>query len=149
MLNILPHKWGKKGKKQKHTENKAIFQTLKWNKNDTLLQLPVKRAAIDFDCKGPWECVYSWWRSLKKGTIQRIQTNLYTNVHTGIMDYSRIRINTAGTGCHKSISYFHSLTNWPLHPPSRFKLGNGKTKEGVKPKKTHTQERQCDIDFFF
>lgn len=52
MLNILPHEWGKKGKKQKHTENKAIFQILKLNKNDTLLQLPVKRAAINLTAKG-------------------------------------------------------------------------------------------------
>jgi len=53
MLNILQHEWGKKGKKQEYTKNKAIFQILELNKNDALLQLPLKRTAMNFDCNGP------------------------------------------------------------------------------------------------
>lgn len=44
---------GEKGKKQEYTKDKAIFQILKLNKNDSLLQLPLKRVAINFDCKEP------------------------------------------------------------------------------------------------
>lgn len=49
MLNILQYEWAKKGKNQA-TKNEAILKYL--NKNDMLLQLPLKRVAINFDCKG-------------------------------------------------------------------------------------------------
>lgn len=42
-------------------------------------------------------------------------------MHIGSMDHSRIRINnTAGTFCHESVSYFHSLTQ--LVPTSIIKI---------------------------
>lgn len=157
MLHGLQQEWG--GKAKNKNIPRGVFRRLKIDNKPHNCNRQWKEQQIALTAEGqenvhtpdsiPWK-KRNPLDDPSHSVLHRMRVHTATNVHTGSTEHSRVRRKTAGTGCHRARSYFHSPTQLaPYIHHQHSGLVTGKVRRELSPRNHIPKNDSVTHDFLW